>query len=173
MRARVYQFVRDDQVAALRQGAEQGKVADIAIGDEQRRLGAEEVRGLGFEPFMFGRIAAQQPRSARPHRHAPCNRIRHRPGDDRIGGEAEIIVGGEIAPRTGHQATQPPARVQSGKLSGEGFGGHGARYRPLPKGEQAAAQPSATAVDKPSPGTPIERLPEKSVRATMTPSFSI
>jgi hypothetical protein len=58
MRARMNQFVRDDQVAALGQCAVHRQVRDKAVGDEQRRLGTEESCRLCLQPLMLGRITA-------------------------------------------------------------------------------------------------------------------
>ena len=143
MDAGVDQLVRNDQVAALRQGGKEREIGDIAIGQEQRRLGAEEIGGLGFQPFMFGRIAAQQARPARPQGHAARDRVCHRLRDHRIAGEAQIVVGREIAPGTRRKTAQPPALLQRRELRPEGFGSHGAGYRRGRKGGQARRRAGA------------------------------
>ena len=101
MDAGMHQFVRHDQVAALRQGGQERQIGHIAIGQEQGSLGTEKVSRLRLQPFMFGRIAAQQTRSARPQRHAARDRIGHRLRDHRIASQAKIIVGRKIAPGAG------------------------------------------------------------------------
>ncbi len=66
-----------------------------------------------------------------------------------------------------------------GQASALGFGAEGGfcegRAADIAEADQedGDAHPSAAAVDSPSCGTPIERRPPKSVRATMTPIFSI
>src|SRR3546814_10647179 len=65
VRARMDEFVMDDEVAALRQRREQRGVGGEAGREEERGLAAIMARGVGFERLMLGVIAAQQTRAAR------------------------------------------------------------------------------------------------------------
>jgi hypothetical protein len=64
------EFIRDDQVAGARQGGEDGEVRGKAVRHIERRLGPEKRRRLAFQRLMLRRVAAQQARTARAHRHA-------------------------------------------------------------------------------------------------------
>jgi hypothetical protein len=96
MGAGVDEGVVDDEVAALGEGRKERGVGRIAAREEERRLGAEEARGLLLQRLMLLMVAAQQPRAARAERHAACQRIGHRIGERRRRGERQIVVGGEI-----------------------------------------------------------------------------
>src|SRR3546814_13483561 len=65
VRARMDEFVMDDEVAALRQRREQRGVGGEAGREEERGLAAILARGVGFERLMLGVIAAPQTRAAR------------------------------------------------------------------------------------------------------------
>src|SRR3546814_14065901 len=64
VRARMDEFVMDDEVAALRQRREQRGVGGEAGREEERGLAAIMARGVGFERLMLGVVAAQQARAA-------------------------------------------------------------------------------------------------------------
>ncbi len=64
MCACVNQRVMHDNVAALRQGREDGHIGCIAAAEKQCAFGSEERGCFRFQCFVLGMIAAQQARSA-------------------------------------------------------------------------------------------------------------
>ncbi|MCY1171614.1 hypothetical protein D9M73_117290 [compost metagenome] len=78
---------------------------------------------------MFGIIAAQQPRPARPDRHPARQRRRHRVAEALRAGKAEIVVGGKIQPGARLQAAEPSGGVERLQVVQMRFEeSHGARY---------------------------------------------
>ncbi len=113
---------------------------------------------------MFGRIAAQQAGPARSDGYAPRHRVRHCLSDQRIGRQAQIVVGGKVAPGTRHQTAQAAALFKSRELRSEGFAGHGAPYRPA-RGRGAswsAAASSAGRGKAPTSPAPVPKIRRKS-----------
>ena len=101
VRAGVDQRVVEDEVATLRQGREGDEVGGKSRRQEQRRLAAEERRGLRFQCLVLGMIAAQEPRPARADRHAARQRLDDRlPQRGRLR-QSEIVVGREVYARAG------------------------------------------------------------------------
>ena len=107
VRAGMDQRVVEDRIAALGQCRQQHAVGAVAIGEEQRALAAEEACCLRFERFVFGMVAAQQPRAARTDRNPALERVHHGILEPRAALQREVIVRREIGAAGKRQTAQP------------------------------------------------------------------
>ena len=112
----VDQLVDEDHVLALGHGGQQGGIGGEAGGQEQGALATKEAGRLGLQRLVLGIIAAQQARAARADGHAARQRRARRFGQRRVGGKAEIIVGGEIRAKARGQGAQASALRQPGEI---------------------------------------------------------
>ena len=133
-------------------------------------LGTEKIGGLVLQRAKFRVIAAQKPRSARPHRNPARQGFSHRLRQIRRGPQAKVIVRGEIKPPRRGQRPRPPAVGQPGKTRGmtgipahaaspQGRGASGRRPS-LAKSRASALSSGFSAVKSVSP-TKIEFAPAK------------
>jgi hypothetical protein len=60
------QIIQNNEIIALRERREHREIREVAATEEERPFGMKECRRRGFERFVFGRIAAQQPRAPAP-----------------------------------------------------------------------------------------------------------
>ena len=114
--AGVDQRVVNDHVAGLGQGGEQRDVGGIAAGKEQAGFRTQKGGGLRLQRLVFGVVAVEQARAARADGNAARDGIGDGGGKPRAGGEAEIVVGGEIDRQAGLERAQPVARGQRGEV---------------------------------------------------------
>ncbi|GLR94790.1 hypothetical protein ACVIU7_005120 [Bradyrhizobium liaoningense] len=70
----VHERIENEQIAALRERCQEGKICDVAASKEKRCLRAKELSRFCFEPFMLLAIAAQKPRPAGSNRSARLER---------------------------------------------------------------------------------------------------
>ncbi len=132
--AGVDQLVVDHEVAALGQGGQERPVGRIAAGKVEGGLRTEEGGGLGLQRLVLGIVAAQQPRTARADGHPPPQGRLDRAGQAGRAGQAEVVVGSEVAAAPGRQPPEPVAGGQRRELARMGVenGGGRGHAHPLP-----------------------------------------